>query len=85
MATKKETKKKICSSCGRELPLSTGFYSSKSPMFAVDGKINICKECFISNALNEETVEIDELKFKKLLRKSVFPYYLDNLQRVTFQ
>ena len=85
IATKKETKKKICSSCGKELPLSTGFYSSKSPLFAVDGKINICKECFISNALNEETGEIDELKFKNLLRKTDFPYYRDNLQSATFQ
>ena len=85
MATKKETKKKVCSACGRELPLSTGFYSSKSPMFAVDGKINICKECFISNALNEETGEIDELKFKNLLRRTDFPYYRDNLQSATLQ
>ena len=84
-ATKKETKKKVCSSCGRELPLSTGFYSSKSPLFAVDGKINICKECFISNALDEETGEIDELKFKNLLRKTDFPYYRDNLQSATLQ
>ena len=84
-ATKRETKKKVCSACGRELPLSTGFYSSKSPMFAVDGKINICKECFISNALNEETSEIDELKFKNLLRKTDFPYYRDNLQSATLQ
>ena len=67
------------------MPLSTGFYSSKSPMFAVDGKINICKECFISNALNEETGEIDELKFKNLLRRTDFPYYRDNLQSATFQ
>ena len=85
IATKKETKKKICSSCGRELPLSTGFYSSKSQLFAVDGKINICKECFISNALNEETGEIDELKFKNLLRRTDFPYYRDNLQSATLQ
>ena len=84
-ATKKETKKKVCSSCGRELPLSTGFYSSKSQLFAVDGKINICKECFISNALNEETGEIDELKFKNLLRRTDFPYYRDNLQSATLQ
>ena len=84
-ATKRETKKKVCSACGRELPLSTGFYSSKSPLFAVDGKINICKECFISNTLNEETGEIDELKFKNLLRKTDFPYYRDNLQSATFQ
>ena len=85
IAAKKETKKKTCSSCGRELPLSTGFYSSKSPLFAVDGKINICKECFISNAINEETGEIDELKFKNLLRKTDFPYYRDNLQSATLQ
>ena len=85
IATKKETKKKVCSSCGRELPLSTGFYSSKSQLFAIDGKINICKECFISNALNEETGEIDELKFKNLLRRTDFPYYRDNLQSATFQ
>lgn len=84
-ATKKETKKKVCSSCGRELPLNTGFYSSKSPMFAVDGKINICKECFIANALIEETGEIDEAKFKNLLRRTDFPYYRDNLQSATLQ
>lgn len=84
-ATKKVTKKKICSSCGRELPLSTGFYSSKSPMFAVDKKINICKECFISNTLNNETGEIDETKFKNLLRKTDFPFYRDNLQSATNQ
>ena len=85
IATKKETKKKVCSSCGKELPLSTGFYSSKSPMFAVDGKINICKECFIATALNEETGEIDEVKFKNLLRRTDFPYYRDNLQSATLQ
>ena len=85
IATKKEIKKKICSSCGKELPLSAGFYSSKSPLFAVDGKINICKECFISNALNKETGEIDELKFKNLLRRTDFPYYRDNLQSATLQ
>ena len=84
-ATKRETKKKVCSACGRELPLSTGFYSSKSPMFAVDGKINICKECFVANALIEETGEIDEVKFKNLLRRTDFPYYRDNLQSATLQ
>lgn len=71
---------KICSSCGRELPLTTGFYSTKSPLFAVDGKINICKKCFISNALNDETGEIDERKLKNLLRKTDFPFYRDNLK-----
>lgn len=84
-ATRKETVKKMCSSCGRELPLSTGFYTSKSPLFALDKKINICKDCFISNALNDETGEIDETKFKNLLRKTDFPYYRDNLQSAANQ
>ncbi|MCI8605213.1 MAG: hypothetical protein HFE79_13920 [Ruminiclostridium sp.] len=78
-------KMKTCSSCGRELPLSTGFYSTKSPLFAVDGKINICKECFIGNALNDEIGEIDEVKFKNLLRKTDFPFYRDNLQSAANQ
>lgn len=76
---------KTCSSCGRELPLSTGFYSTKSPLFAVDGKINICKECFINNAISGETGEIDEVKFKNLLRKTDFPFYRDNLQSAANQ
>lgn len=80
-----EKKKKICSSCGRELLLSTGFYSTKSSLFAVDGKINICKECFINNSLNSETGEIDEVKFKNLLRKTDFPFYRDNLQSAANQ
>ena len=76
---------KVCTSCGRELPLSTGFYSSKSPLFALDKKINICKECFINNSLNQDTGEIDEVKFKNMLRRTDFPYYRDNLQSATNQ
>lgn len=82
---KKQSIKKKCTSCGRELSLSTGFYSTKSPLYAIDGKINICKECFISNSLNEETGEIDEGKFKSLLRKTDFPFYKDNLQSAVNQ
>lgn len=84
-AGRKPKKMKICTSCGRELPLSTGFYSSKSPLFALDKKINICKECFINNSLNQNTGEIDEVKFKNMLRRTDFPYYRDNLQSASNQ
>lgn len=84
-AGRKPKKMKVCTSCGRELPLSTGFYSSKSPLFALDKKINICKECFINNSLNQDTGEIDEVKFKNMLRRTDFPYYRDNLQSATNQ
>ena len=67
MATKKVTKKKHCSCCGTEKPLSD-FYMSKSPLHALDGKTPICKDCVIKSSLDEDTNEIDETKFKNILR-----------------
>lgn len=75
-AQKKEVPKKVCTSCGRELPLTKGFYSSKSPLFAIDGRVNICKDCFIENGLNEDGT-INEEKFKQTLRQLDKPYYSD--------
>lgn len=77
-ATKKETKKKFCTACHQELPLSH-FYMSKSPLHSLDGKVPICKYCALQNSLNEETGEIDEVKFKNILRQLDKPYYLDNV------
>ncbi len=77
---KKSPPKKKCSCCGKDFPLQRGFYSSKSPLYAADGKINICKECFVKSALNLETNEIDEAKLKNILRKTDYPFYRDILQ-----
>ena len=77
-ATKKDTKKKFCTACHQELPLSH-FYMSKSPLHSLDGKVPICKDCALQNSLNEETGEIDEVKFKNILRQLDKPYYLDNV------
>lgn len=87
MAARKRStvKKKKCSSCGNELSLMNGFYSSKSPMFAVDKKINICKECFVNGCIDTDTGEIDEEKLKGMLRRCDFPYYRDNLKSATDQ
>ena len=82
---KKNQEKKVCSCCGQPKSLAKGFYTSYSPMFAVDQKINICKDCFIKNAVDPETGEIDETKFKNLLRKTDFPYYRDVLQSAANQ
>lgn len=73
------TKKKKCTCCGKELPL-INFYMSHSPMFALDKKINICKECFVKSSINPETNEVDIEKFKSVLRQADKPFYLDNLQ-----
>ena len=77
-ATKKEIKKKHCTACGRELPLSQ-FYISKSPMYALDGKVPMCKDCIIKASLSD-TGEIDEENFKNMLRQIDKPFYKDNLQ-----
>lgn len=79
MATKKDVKKKYCSCCGKEKSLSN-FYLSKSPLHALDKKTPICKDCIIVSSLNKETNEIDELKFKNILRQIDKPFYKDNLQ-----
>lgn len=79
MATKKVTKKKHCSCCGEEKSLSE-FYSSKSPLHALDGKTPICKDCIIKCSVDEDTNEIDEEKFKNILRQIDKPFYKDNMQ-----
>lgn len=80
MLKKKEFKSKTCTACHKELPLSH-FYVSKSPLHSLDGKVPICKDCVISNSLkNDNSGEIDEDKFKNILRQLDKPFYKDTLQ-----
>lgn len=79
MVAKKVVSKKKCSCCGIENPL-TNFYMSKSPLHALDGKTPICKDCIIKSSLKPDTNEIDENKFKNVLRQIDKPFYKDNLQ-----
>lgn len=72
-------KKKVCTSCGNEQTLVTGFYISKSPLHAVDGRVPICKDCICKESLSEDG-QIDENKFKNILRQIDKPYYKDTLQ-----
>lgn len=74
--------KKICLACSpegnkNEHPLGD-FYLSKNPMHK-DGKIPWCKDCIKRLSLNESG-EIDEEKFKSVLRQIDRPYYKDILQ-----
>lgn len=78
-ATKKEIKKKHCSCCGKEKSLND-FYMSKSPLYALDKKTPICKGCIIKSSVDPDTNEIDEIKFKNILRQIDKPFYKDNLQ-----
>ena len=52
---------------------------SKSPLHSLDEKVPICKDCALQNSLNKETGEIDEVRFKNILRQLDKPYYRDNL------
>ena len=69
--------KKICTCCGVEKNL-TDFYFSSSPMYSLDERIPVCKECCKTSVLAEDG-RIDFDKFKDLLRNIDKPLYFDLL------
>lgn len=48
-------------------------------MYALDGKVPMCKDCIIKASLTDSG-EIDEENFKNMLRQIDKPFYKDNLQ-----
>lgn len=69
--------KKICTCCHDEKNL-TDFYCSSSPMYSLDKRIPVCKECCKISVLSEDG-KIDFGKFKDLLRNIDKPLYFDLL------
>ena len=69
--------KKICTCCHEEKNL-TDFYYSSSPMYSLDERIPVCKECCKTSVLSEDG-RIDFDKFKDLLRNIDKPLYFDLL------
>lgn len=73
----KQKGKKVCSCCGIEKKL-TDFYYSNSPMYSLERRIPVCKECCKTSVLNEDgTIKFE--KFKELLRNIDKPLYFDLL------
>ena len=75
-ATKKETKKKICPVCKKEKPITTGFYKSSSPLFALDGCVPICIDCVKNDVINEDGT-VNENKLKTMCQRLDKPFYSD--------
>ena len=69
----KQKGEKICNFCHVKKKM-TDFYISKSPLYSVDGRVPICKECVINASLNEDGT-INELELNKTLKKLDKPYY----------
>lgn len=69
--------KKVCTYCHEEKNL-TDFYYSSSPMYSLDERIPVCKECCKTSVLSEDG-RIDFDKFKDLLRNIDKPLYFDLL------
>lgn len=72
----KGTKK--CNFC-HETKKMTSFYISKSPLYSVDERVPVCKECMINASLNEDGT-INELELNKILKKVDKPYYKDLIE-----
>ena len=69
--------KKVCTCCHEEKNL-TDFYYSSSPMYSLDERIPVCKECCKTSVLADGR-RIDFDKFKDLLRNIDKPLYFDLL------
>ena len=69
--------KKVCSCCRANKRL-TEFYLSYSPMYSLDKRVPVCKECCKDSALNRDNT-INYIKLKKLLMNIDKPLYYDLL------
>ena len=74
----KQKGEKVCNFCHEKKKL-TDFYISKSPLFSVDERVPICKECVISASLNEDGT-INDIELNKILKKIDRPYYKDLIE-----
>ena len=70
--------KKECSFCHNHKKL-TEFYISKSPLFSVDCRVPVCKDCVINESLNANGT-VNELELNKILKKIDRPYYKDLIE-----
>lgn len=77
MPANKQKGKKICTCCHKEKNM-TDFYLSYSPMYSLDKRVPVCKECCKNSCLEEDGV-VNLKKFKELLRNIDKPLYYDLL------
>lgn len=75
----KQKGKKTCTCCKKEKRLVDGFYISKSPLFSIDGRLPVCKDCIADMCVDSQTGEINEVELNKTLRKFDKPYYKNDL------
>lgn len=73
-----EVEKKICTSCKKE-KRTTEFYASKNSMLFPDGRVPICKECFMEKCLDKDG-SINLVNLSKTLRLIDRPLYLNVLE-----
>ena len=74
----KQKGEKVCNFCHEKKKL-TDFYISKSPLFSLDERVPICKDCVISASLNEDGT-INDIELNKILKKIDRPYYKDLIE-----
>ena len=67
--------KKACSCCHAEKNL-TEYYLSYSPLYSLDQRVPVCKDCCKTSVLNDDGT-INYKKFKQLLRNIDKPLYYD--------
>ena len=74
----KQKGKKVCSCCHKEKNI-IDFYSSNSPLYSLDKRVPICKDCVRDSCVSNETGEINEVELNIILRKIDKPFFKDDL------
>lgn len=76
MGTNSQKGMKTCTCCHEKKSLARGFYISYSPLYSIDKRVPVCKDCVINNSLNDDG-SINEIELNKMLRQIDKPYYKD--------
>ena len=71
--------KKVCTFCKTEKDIKQ-FYSNTSPLFDLDKRDPICKDCIKQTIVDIETGKINELELDRIMRILDKPYYKDTLE-----
>lgn len=73
----KQKGKKVCTNCHREHNL-VDYYLTYSPLFSLDKRVPICKDCCVNLSLNIDGT-INLINLKDTLRIIDKPFYIDTL------
>lgn len=76
--------KKKCPICGEEKSPTAGFFISTSPLYQIDGRVPICKNCIKDYIVNDDGT-INKTNMKTMMQRIDKPLFWDSLESAYVQ